>query len=227
MNVIVIGDTQAPFHHKNYVDFLSDIKKKYKCTQAVHIGDELDFHQHSKYVKDPEAMGIMREYTEGIKFMKQLYKLFPKAKACVSNHTIRPWARAAEVGIPHSWMKSYRELLQAPRGWQWSPRWEIDNVIYEHGVGKSGANGHVKAAEKNRQSTCIGHLHAHLGVKYLASHSDLIFGMNVGCGIDINAYAFKYGMFTGDKPTLGCGVVIDGFYAYPIPMNLGSHVKRG
>lgn len=225
-NVLVIGDTQAPFQHQDYLDFLWDIYKKYKCKKVVNIGDELDFHCHSKYVKSPVAMGAMQEYELGIKFMRQMYRVFPRVSACISNHTMRPWARAAEVGIPQSWMRSYRDVMQAPKGWHWQSRWEIDGVVYQHGMGYSGANGHVKAATKNRQSTVIGHLHSHLGVKYLASHSDLIFGMNVGCGIDVDSYAFKYGEFLGDKPTLGCGVVIDGFYAYPIPMNLGTKVRR-
>jgi hypothetical protein len=37
-----------------------------------------------------------------------------------------------------------------------------------------------------------------------------IFAMDVGCGIDMDAYQFVYGRACDDKPILSAGVVIDG-----------------
>ena len=42
--------------------------------------------------------------------------------------------------------------------------------------------------------------------------------MNVGCGIDIDAYAFAYGKYDKNRPTLGCGIVFDSGNAIFVPM---------
>jgi hypothetical protein len=60
---------------------------------------------------------------------------------------------------------------------------------------------------------------------YSASDRDMIFGMNVGCGVDVDAYAMAYGKVYSKKPTLGCGVVIDGKIALFLPMDLGSKIE--
>ena len=68
-------------------------------------------------------------------------------------------------------------------------------------------------------SAVIGHAHSYLGVKYNANPRNIVFGMNVGCGIDIDAYAMRYGKYFKLKPTLGCGVVISKTEAYSVPMS--------
>ena len=46
-------------------------------------------------------------------------------------------------------------------------------------------------------------------------------------GIDVDAMAFSYGKNFPKKPTLGCGVVLDGGKtALFIPMDLGSKISR-
>ena len=46
--------------------------------------------------------------------------------------------------------------------------------------------------------------------------------MQVGCGIDHDAYAFAYAK-AGKKPAIGCGVVIGGTTAIAIPMKLEEY----
>ncbi len=116
-------------------------------------------------------------------------------------------------------MKDYKSFLDAPKGWSWSRSIEIDGVLYHHGEGYSGSLGAYKAAMNAMRSTVIGHIHSHGGVTYIQTEFDRIFAMNVGCGVDIEAYAFAYGKNCAFKPTLGCGVVIDGKEAYFIPMS--------
>jgi len=70
--------------------------------------------------------------------------------------------------------------------------------------------------------TVVGHSHSFGGVSYLASRNDIIFGLNVGCGIDVDHMAFSYGKNFPKKPTLGCGVVLDqGRTGIFVPMDLG------
>lgn len=166
------------------------------------------------------------EHAEAVEALKKLYKLFPNVKVCTSNHTSRPFRKAFEHGLPKVFIKDYRDFMQAPKGWQWADSWEVDGTLFLHGEGFSGQNGALKAAQGHRQSVVIGHLHSFGGVTYSASKNDLIFGMNVGCLINPRSYAFKYGKFLVNRPTLGCGVVLDGKQAIFVPMDLGFKQRR-
>jgi hypothetical protein len=204
--------------------FLSAVVKKYKPNDFVHIGDEVDFHALSNFEHDPDGMSAGDELIAAKKELTKLYKMFPKMKVCVSNHTARPFRRAHKFGIPKAFLRDYHEFLEAPKGWEWRDKWEIDKVIYEHGEGQSGQNGALKAALGNMQSTVIGHLHSFAGIQYSANSRHLVYGFNVGCLIDHHAYAFAYGKHLKNKPIIGCGMVIDGVPLF-IPMLLNNQGK--
>lgn len=226
MNTLVISDLQAPFQHRHALDFLRDTYRKWKCKKVICIGDEVDYHAISFHDKDPDGMGAMDEFRCALKFMKKLYKLFPKVEAVTSNHTARPFRVANKYGIPSHFLKGYKQLLEAPKGWNWQDKIFDKNVLYIHGEGYSGQYGAKNAAMRNRISTVIGHIHAHGGILYHSSDTDLIYGLNSGCLIDVHAYAFRYGKHFKDKPTLGCGVVVNDREAYFVPMDRGSKVRR-
>lgn len=221
--VLAISDLQAPFQHRDALKFLSWVKAKYKPTKVVCMGDEMDLHAISNYTSDPDGMSAGDEFQKGLDVMHELYKLFPKAMACTSNHTARGFRKAFEAGIPSRFLKGYKELLEAPEGWAWADRWVIDGVAYEHGEGFSGRQGAVNCAEKNGRPTVIGHLHSHAGIQYSANEQTLIYGFNTGCLIDRHAYAFRYGKHMRHKPILGVGIIDKGVPSF-IPMLLD---KRG
>jgi len=223
MKVLSIPDLQYPFAHKDHLDFLEAVADKFQPKVVVNQGDEVDFHALGDYDHDPDGMSAGDELEAAIEDLTKLAKLFPKQKICISNHTSRPYRRAYKFGIPAAFIKSYREFLKAPKGWEWSANFEIDGVVYEHGdsPGISGAMGALKAAQKNMQSTCIGHLHSNAGIQWSANAKHLIFGFNVGCLIDKDAYAFKYGQNLKDKPILGAGIIDNGVPTF-IPMLLNS-----
>lgn len=218
--VLVLSDIQAPFHHPDTLRFLEWVNEKAKPTQVVCIGDEVDMHALSDYDHDPDGLSAGDELKKALKFMHQLYAMFPNVKSCLSNHTARPLRKAFKAGIPKAYIRDYKDFLEAPKGWDWGQQWEIDGVLYEHGEGMSGSLGHLKAALGNGQSTVIGHLHSHAGINYTATERELIFGFNVGCLIDVHAYAFEYGRKIKSKPVLGVGVVDKGVPVF-IPMLLG------
>ena len=67
-------------------------------------------------------------------------------------------------------------------------------------------------------STVSSHLHADGGIGYSTSPSgETIFGLNTGALVDDSAYAFRYGVNSRFKATLGCGVIVDCREAYFIP----------
>jgi hypothetical protein len=202
--------------------FLKAVESKFKPSKIVCLGDEMDAHAISDYDKDPDGMSPGDELEEALEHMHKLYKVFPNTMVCTSNHTARPYRKAYKFGLPRAFLKSYSEFLQAPKGWVWQDKWEIDDVIYEHGEGFSGQQGAIKSALGNMQSTVIGHLHSWAGIQYSANPKHLIFGFNAGCLIDKNSYAFAYGAKLKHKPILGCGIVDRGIPVF-IPMLLDSY----
>jgi len=225
-NVGIIGDTHEPFCHPDYRNFCYDVFNRFGCTEIVHIGDECDNAALSYHESELEMPNAVREAEQAQKAMEKWYETFPDVKVCVGNHSALPFRQATTAGIPKRYLKTYEEIWNAPEGWSWKMEWEIDNVLYVHGTGSSGLSGARNRAIANRQSTVIGHSHSFGGVSYMASRNDIIFGMNVGCGIDVDHMAFSYGKNFPKKPTLGCGIVLDGGKtAIFVPMNLGNKYK--
>lgn len=220
-NTLVIADLHEPFCLDNYLDFCKEQQEIFKCKNVIFIGDLVDNHATSQWNHDPDGMSAGDEFQVALKRMNRWYKEFPIAKVCIGNHDSRPFRKAFVSGVPSSWLKSYSELLQVPKEWQFGMVHMKDNVIYTHGTGLSGELAAMNAARENRQSTVIGHLHTVANIRYLASYKDLIFGMTVGCGIDEKQYAFAYGQNNARKPVISCGVVLNnGTLPVVIPMEL-------
>lgn len=224
--VLVISDAQCPFQHKDAWDFLEYIKDtkfgKKGPDEIVNIGDEVDFHALSRFIRNPDGYSAGHELDAAVKALKPLYKMFPKVKVCVSNHVNRPYDRAFDAGIPKSFMRDIGAVLQAPPGWEWADEWLIDGVSYQHGHCLPGGKTAIqRVATEMSKSVVFGHVHAHAGIFYYANQGDLRFAFNVGCLIDMNAYAFVYGNKFHCKPIIGCGIVRKGVPQF-IPMLLNS-----
>lgn len=221
--ILAIADTQHPFDHVDYLKFLKAVARKYKTKEVVHVGDLVDHHALSDFVHDPDGFSAGHELIQAKARLKSYYNAFPNVKVCIGNHDHRIYRRAMGAGIPRAYLRGYNDFLDAPKGWRFEEKWEIDGVIYKHGEGYSGANGAINAAKDELRSCVIGHLHSDAGVLYWANSEVLLFGMNVGSGIDRKSYAFAYGKVMRRKPIISCGVVIDGI-ATLVPMILN---KRG
>ena len=231
-NIGIIGDTHCPFNlketdeHLSYLQFCYETFNRFGCSEIIHIGDEVDNCAISFHQKEVDALNAESEAEKAQEEMNKFYAAFPDVKVCVGNHSALPFRQATAAGIPKRFMKTYEEIWNAPKGWKWELQWEVQGVLFEHGTGSSGPNAAKNRAIANRQSTVIGHCHSFGGVNYMASRNDMIFGMNVGCGIDNSAYSFRYGKQFPKKPTIGCGVILDSRVALFIPMDLGSKITR-
>ncbi len=166
---------------------------------------------------DPNGKSPADELQEAKHHLRAWFDAFPKVKVCVSNHTARPWKKAFEAGIPKEFMRAVSEVYGASPGWVWADRWIIDGIIFEHGENVSGPMGALNAAKQNQASTVIGHLHSFAGAIHADAITGGIWGLNAGCLIDINAYAFNYAKTFRNKPCIGCGVIKNGA-PYFIPM---------
>ncbi len=220
-NILVISDTHMPFEHRNYLDFCVGIHKRFMCTRVVHIGDLVDNHSISYHEHDPDGWSPLKEMEQTDKHLVYWFKAFPKLLMCRGNHDCMVDRKGKTVGLPTRAFKPYRDIWKLPKGWRDDFEWEIDGVRFLHGTGYGGKFSHVQAAQNSRQSTVVGHTHSTAGVDWAANSKAIMFGMNVGCGIDRKTYAFAYGRDFRRKPIVGCGVVMNkGKDAQFVPMEM-------
>lgn len=217
--ILVFSDPHCPFDHPNFPYFLQDTAKKYKVGQVICLGDLIDNHAISRHGAEPCALGAYSELDLAIQRLKIYSALFPDVDYVVGNHDERINRQAASVGIGSRFIKDLHEVLELPDGWVCRGAEFIqDNVLYSHGVNWGGKNGAINKAHAERMSVAIGHSHSFGGVQYSANSRDTVFGINVGCGVNREAYAFAYGKYSKQKETLGCGIVFNNQSAIFIPM---------
>ncbi len=209
MRTLVIGDLHLPAVHPKYMNFIRDVRDSWETEATVFIGDVVDIHQISRHPADVSAKDSKREYEEALKEINRWYNEFPKAIVTIGNHDERITRMASTVKIPPVYLKDYADVWHTP-GWKWVREHTIDKVHYTHGTGTSGVNPSWRTAMLRMQSTVLGHHHSQAGVHWLAGPTNRVFGMDVGCGVDIEHVAMRYGQNMIRKPVLGCGVVIDG-----------------
>jgi hypothetical protein len=230
-SVLVIGDTHCPCMRDGYLDFLSDIKRAYRCKEFIHIGDLVDWHSISYHEKSPSASSAKQEYYNAKEQVAQIKKLIPKATWLIGNHDCLPKRKAVTASLPEEILRSYNDLWDLPK-WEVVPRYGhkiIDGVMYSHGdkgIGRFPSAFHNAKAQF--RSYVQGDKHQQGGIHYYANerpdeHGGLIFGMNVGCGVDHDRAEMDYGRKFNQKPIISCGVVEDGFYPSLIPMNLREY----
>lgn len=207
--VLCISDLQAPYHYEGAISFLKGLKKEINPTTVVCLGDELDQYTLSKYPHDPDADSAGLEYSKAIKVWKEIYKIFPEAYAVTSNHVERVAKRAVESGIPRAYLKTVKEFMQAPEGWNWRDHWIIEGVKYEHGERAGGITGLRNLVIANMRSTCIGHQHECPGTTYVSNGDRLLWGLNVGCLVSETSVGLSYTKKNRHKPVLGAGIIVD------------------
>ena len=207
--VLVVGDIHLPAEDPDYYDFIKKVKRKYKTDECVLIGDVVDHNAISFHAKDPEAPSAMEEHAKIKQGIQKWKRLFPDACVCIGNHDERVHRLAKGAGIPPCYFKEYNELWNTK--WFWDYTHNIDGVVYTHGTGRSGANAASTAASKQGQSFVMGHLHSSAGIEmHSTQYGKPVFGMQVGCGVDMNHVAMRYGKNFLKQPVLSAGVVIDG-----------------
>ena len=207
--VLVIGDLHEGATKPGYMQFCQDIYDAWNCNKVVFIGDLVDWHSISFHAREPQAPGSHDEFQIAYHCIQRWYNAFPNAKVCIGNHDERPARLAKTVNIPDFMITPYADLW-GTEGWDWEYNHIIDDVYYLHGTGYSGVHPAWNAMGGLHMSVVMGHLHARAGVKWAVSPTSRLFGMDVGCGVEENAYQFAYSKHLRNKPIISCGVVIDG-----------------
>ena len=212
--VLVIGDLHEPFCLDGYFEFCVDTYNKYNCNKVVFIGDIIDNHYSSYHETDADGMGGGQELDLAINKLKKWYIQFPEATITIGNHDRIIMRKAQTSAVPRKWIKDYKEVLETPK-WQFVDRIVIDGVQYIHG---EGGTAHTKC-RADMMPTVQGHLHTQCYTQWFVGANFKVFGMQVGCGIDHDAYAMAYAK-RGKKPAIACGVVIGGHTPINNLMNL-------
>jgi predicted phosphodiesterase len=222
-SVLIISDMHYPYNHPDILEFFETLEKKYKFDKIISVGDELDYHALSFHDSDPDLMSAGDELETSIKRMQPLYKMFPEMELVESNHGSMVYRKQKAHGIPRRAIKSYRDILEAPRTWRWHDDLIIktnygDNVYICH-----GRNADVLKLSMSMGMSCIqGHYHEKFGIQYWGNKLGLFWGMMVGCLIENSSYAFAYNKLNLKRPLIGCGGIINGLPRL-FPMVLNGH----
>lgn len=204
-NILVIGDLHEPFCLDSYLDFNARLYTKYHCNEVIFIGDIIDAHAWNYHESDPDGLSVGDELSLSVKRLKRWYNIFPKATVLFGNHDLLIARKAKTAGLSARFLKDFKDVIEAPKAWEFKHEYVKNNVLYTHG----STGDAIKRARESRISTVQGHLHSKSFVEYSVSIKDKIFGMNVGCGIDKDAYVFEYGKSLTKKPIIGSGLVLD------------------
>lgn len=207
--VLVIGDIHAPAVHPGYMQFCKDMYYEWGCNTTVLIGDVIDFQAISFHAANPHCPGPEDEYSLAYQEIHKWRKAFPRARICVGNHDERVIRLAESVNIPAKFIREYKEIWDTP-GWDWRHEHIIEEVYYFHGTGQGGIHPAWNVAGKMLMSVVMGHCHSRAGVKWRANPLRRIFSVDVGCGIDVDAYQFAYGKHTKERPILSVAIIRDG-----------------
>ena len=70
--------------------------------------------------------------------------------------------------------------------------------------------------------TVQGHYHTSFKIDYWSNPNELLWGMQVGCLINMKSLAFEYNKLQKSRPVIGTGVIIDGLPIL-IPMVLDKN----
>lgn len=220
----IIGDTHLPFVHPRYLEFVRDTFARYGVGKVVHIGDWWDNHAMSYHESDPDGRSAGDEFMRALDMSQEWYETFPEVTWISGNHDNLPKRRVMSAGLTKRVLRS--NIYEIPKGWINREEVIIDDVHYSHGIGMAGINGHRNHAITKGMSAVMGHCHSFGGVAYVANPYQIMFGLNAGCGIDIEAYAMAYGKHFPNRPTLGCGIVFDPQHAMFVPMDMRRYSRH-
>ena len=224
--IIVISDPHFPYNHPDIIDFLTAISKKYggkaKRVAIVFLGDEIDWHSISFHEKNPELFNPSDELKTAINRMQPLFKLFPEAWVIESNHGSLVYRKQKFHGLPREVFRSYRDILEAPRGWKWVPDLILktsngSQVYFHHGK----TSDSVKLSQAMAMNAVQGHFHEKFKVEYWANPNGLFWGMNCGCLIEDSSLAYSYNKTNLKRPLIGTGIIVQG-HPRLIPMVLNK-----
>lgn len=208
--ILVISDLHIPYHHPDSLIFLSYLKDKYNPTRVICMGDELDKHAMSYHEHDPDLPSAGDELKLSFPVIQELYQMFPLMDILESNHGSLVWRKAKTSGIPKYYLKSYNDILNVGEGWKWYFDLTIQLPNGQHCYFHHGKiNNITRLTQQMGMNAVQGHYHESLRIDYWGNPTGLFWGMQTGCLIDDNSYAFNYNNVNIKRPVIGTGLIIN------------------
>lgn len=209
-SILVISDQHMPYEHPDMFDFLEAVKKKYKPTMVVNIGDEVDKHAMSFHDSDADLPSAGHELELAVKKIKQMEKMFPEMTIVDSNHGSLALRKFKHHGIPMKYLASQHEIYGVSQKWQWVNDLTVtlpngQECYFCHGMVKNG----IKLASQRGTNVVQGHYHTDFRIEYIGNPHNLLFSMQVGCLIDRTSLAFAYDKLNLNRPIIGLGLIVD------------------
>lgn len=199
--------------HRDTAKFLGAVKKQYRPTQIIAIGDEVDSHALNDFECDPDGFTHGQELRMAIDQLRPIYDLFPRTTVLHSNHVQgRLERRRKRAGLSARTMRPIKEILKAPKGWQWVDDLTLklvtgQRVYFTHGMDSNGLN----LAKSLGMSVVQGHYHSKFGLQYHSTPHFLNFSLQVGCSVDLTSPAFKYAKNSKARSIVGHAIIENGF----------------
>ena len=214
--IMVVGDLHCPFDHPRALKHAQETYAKFNCNRVVFIGDCIDSSASSYHESDPNGMSAGAELKLAKKHIAKWYRAFPKATVIIGNHDRIVARKAFSGGIPREWIKHYNDVLDTPN-WVWTERLVIDDMQFVHGQGGTART----KCKSDLMTTIQGHIHTQMYTEYFVGANYKIFGCQVGCLIDREAYALNYAKHFR-KQALGVAVILGNHTCINVPMELGK-----
>jgi hypothetical protein len=190
--------------------FLAAIKRKYKPTLIVNMGDAVDCHALSFHDSDSDLPSAGDELKKAIVSIKQMEKMFPEMITIDSNHGSLAERKFKHHGIPMKLLATPQQIYGVSDKWTWKndltitlPNGQL--CYFAHGISKQG----IKLTTQRGVNCVQGHFHTDFRIDYVGNPNDLLFSMQVGCMIDSKSLAFAYDKLNLSRPIIGTGLIID------------------
>lgn len=209
--ILVISDLQCPYHHIDSFEFLKEIKKQFKPTRVINIGDEADFNSLNFHQISPDMKSASHELIEIRHYMGKLEKIFPNMDLVESNHGKLPKRRASAGGLPSAMLRSYNEIMDVGDGWRWHKSLDIKlpNGKWCHFAHNYESNA-LNASKNLTRCLVQGHHHSKFELAFWSNGTSQFWGATIGCLIDDSSPAFNYNKTSSKRPILGCMVIKNG-----------------
>jgi hypothetical protein len=209
--VLVIGDLHCPYWHPDTIAFLKEVNDTYAPNRVIQIGDEIDGHAISFHEHNPDLLSPGDELEKCIEKLQPLYRLFPKVDLLESNHGSLVYRKGVFAGLPRHVFKSYREILQAPKHWNWHFDLTItlsdgQPCYFHHG---KTANP-LGLSQSMGMSAVQGHFHEKFAINYWANSLGLYWQASTGCLVDDKSMAMAYNNNNLKRPMIGSLIILDG-----------------
>lgn len=222
-SILVISDQHMPYEHPDMFAFLEAVKKKFKPTMVVNIGDEVDKHALSFHDSDVDLPSAGHELEMAIGKIKKMEKLFPEMTIVDSNHGSLALRKFKHHGIPMKYLASQHEIYGVSEKWQWVNDLTVklpngQDCYFCHGMVKNG----IKLAAQRGTNVVQGHYHTDFKIEYIGNPKNLLFSMQVGCLIDSKSLAFAYDRLNLNRPIIGVGLVVNS-HPVLVPMVLNEN----